>query len=108
MCVTCISPQALGKGCSGQPSPLLPGDLCFHRGGGEAAGSRTDPQSREAAGAHPGNEAVCVGALEHAHTAVVAKCEGFIGSIQLENIAVVILLLLSPVFSCLDDFYLQI
>lgn len=49
-----LPPQALGAKCSGEPSPLLPGDLCLHRGGGEAAGSSTHPQQREAAGAHPG------------------------------------------------------
>lgn len=48
-------PQALGAGSSRQPSPLLLGDLCLHRGGGEAAGSGADPESREAAGSHPGN-----------------------------------------------------
>lgn len=65
--VTRVSPQALGAGSSGQPSPLLPDDLCLHRGGGEAAGSRVDPQPREAAGAHPGN-AYCLCALLLAHS----------------------------------------
>lgn len=61
-------PQALGAGCSGQPSPLLLlGDLCLHRWGGEAAGSCTDPQPREAAGAHPGN-ASCLCALVLTHS----------------------------------------
>lgn len=44
-------PQALG----GQPSPALHSNLCLHRGGGEAAASRADPQPRKAAGSHPGN-----------------------------------------------------
>lgn len=35
---------AMGAGSGGQPSPLLPGDLCLHCRGREAAGSGTDPQ----------------------------------------------------------------
>lgn len=56
-CVFHLSPQTLGAGSRGQPSPLLPGDLRLHRGGGETAGSCTDAQPREAACAHPGNVA---------------------------------------------------
>lgn len=52
-------PQALGAGSSGQPSPLLTGDLCLHRGGGEAAGGGADPQPGEAAGAHSGDVLTC-------------------------------------------------
>lgn len=52
-------PQALGAGSSGQPSPLLTGDLRLHRGGGEAAGGGADPQPGEAAGAHSGDVLTC-------------------------------------------------
>lgn len=59
--LTRLLPQALGDGSgSRKPAPYLPGDLCFHRGGGATAGSGANPQSRETAGAHPGSAALPV------------------------------------------------
>lgn len=55
VCSAVCPRQALAAGTSGQPSPVLHRQLCLHRGGGEAAASRSDPQPRKAAGSHPGN-----------------------------------------------------
>lgn len=52
--------QSLGAGSSGQPTPLLPGDLCLHCRRGEGAGSSSDPHPREATGSHPGNLSLSV------------------------------------------------
>lgn len=69
-------PQALGAGGRGQSSPLLPGDLCLHCGGGEAAGGSTSPQPREAAGAHPGNAS---------HLCMLAMCGCTYGCLRLQG-----------------------